>query len=209
MGSTSECGTSAEALGVIKASAVDVVLLDFDVGTEHGNDFISVARQAGYQGRFLIVAGSADVRNAAIALKLGASGVFLKSEPPDRLVQAIKLVADGGIWVDQTIIQRLADQLVDWYARPDAQGPRGPLDERERNVLLGILSGLTNRKIGDNMGLSESSVKNIVQRLFGKGHVKTRAQLVRVALEGSLGSAHEFLTRKQKETLNGIPPKSR
>ena len=74
---------SAEALEVLKGSTVDMVLLDFDVGTEHGNDFIAAARQAGYQGRFLIVAGSANVRNSAIALKLGASGIFLKSETPD------------------------------------------------------------------------------------------------------------------------------
>ena len=115
-----ECSTSAEALDVIRGSTVDVVLLDFDVGTEHGNDFISAARQAGYQGRFLIVAGSADVRNSAIALKLGVSGIFLKSESPDRLVQAIRLVGNGGIWVDQRIIQLLADQLIDRYPRVES-----------------------------------------------------------------------------------------
>ena len=148
-----ECGTSAEALELLKGSTVDLVLLDFDFGTEHGNDFISAARQAGYQGRFLIVAGSADVRNSAIALKLGASGIFLKSEAPDRLVQAIRLVGNGGIWIDQRIIQLLADQLVDQYARPDDQRSSGPLEDRERNVLLGILGGLANRKIGNNLGL--------------------------------------------------------
>jgi DNA-binding NarL/FixJ family response regulator len=100
-----ECGTSAEALEVLKSSAVDVILLDFEIGEEHGSDFIPAATEAGYSGRFLILAGSADVRNAAIALKLSASGIFLKSEPPDRLVQAIRRVRDGGIWVDQKIIR--------------------------------------------------------------------------------------------------------
>ena len=189
-----ECSTSAEALDVIRGSTVDVVLLDFDVGTEHGNDFISAARQAGYQGRFLIVAGSADVRNSAIALKLGVSGIFLKSESPDRLVQAIRLVGNGGIWVDQRIIQLLADQLIDRYPRVES-----PLEDRERNVLLGILGGLTNRKIGDNMGLTESSVKNVVQQLFRKAGVKTRSQLVRVALEGSLGAARRVVRRHPNE----------
>ena len=45
----------------LRRSSVDVVLVDFNFGTEHGNDFITAARQAGYAGRFLIVAGSADV----------------------------------------------------------------------------------------------------------------------------------------------------
>lgn len=186
---TGECGTSAEALEVLKSSTVDVVLLDFDVGTEPGNEFMSAARQAGYRGRFLIVAESADARNSAIALKLGASGIFLKSEAPGRLVRAIRLVGNGGIWVDRSIIQLLADQLIHRCPRLEDQRSSGPLEDCEQNVLLGIVGGLTNRKIGAKVGLSESSVKHIVQRLFGKAGVRTRGQLVRVALQGSLGAA--------------------
>jgi DNA-binding NarL/FixJ family response regulator len=187
-----EYGTSAEALELLKGSTVDVVLLDFDIGPEHGNDFISSARRAGYQGRFLIVAGSADVRNSAIALKLGASGIFLKSDTPERLLQAIRLVGTGGIWVDRKIIQLLVDQLINGHPVLEAQKFSGLLEDRERNVLQGIMGGLTNRKIGDNIGLSESNVKNIVQRLFGRAGVKRRSQLVRAALEGSLDGAQEF-----------------
>ena len=184
-----------------------MVLLDFDVGTEHGVDFISAALQAGYQGRFLIVAGSADVRNSAIALKRGASGIFLKSEAPNRLIQAIRLVASGGIWMDQTIVQLLAGHLIDRCFRLEDKKSIGPLETRERNVLLGILGGLTNRKIGDNMGLSESSVKNIVQRLFGRAGVKTRSQLVRVALEGSLDTAGELIRQSVHEMSKVSPNK--
>jgi DNA-binding NarL/FixJ family response regulator len=200
-----ECGASGEALEILKSSSVDLVLLDFNFGTEHGDDFISAARQAGYQGRFLIVAGAADVRNSAIALKRGASGIFLKSEAPDRLVQAIRLVGSGGIWVDQKIIQMLADQSINRWAQPPDQGSGDSLEPRERVALLGILEGLTNREIGRNMGISESSVKNIVQRLFGKAGVKTRGQLVRAALEGSLGAVQEFMERRP----NDMPKEAR
>jgi DNA-binding NarL/FixJ family response regulator len=202
------CGTSADALEILKGSMVDMVLLDFDIGAEHGNDFISAALKAGYQGRFLIVAGSVDVRNSAIALKLGASGIFLKSEAPNRLIQAIRLVESGVVWVDQTIVQLLADQLIDRSPRLENKRSIGPLETRERNVLLGILGGLTNRKIGDNMGLSESSVKNIVQRLFGRAGVKTRSQLVRAALEGSLDAAGALVKPPRNEMSKASPPKS-
>jgi two-component system nitrate/nitrite response regulator NarL len=198
-----ECGTSAEALETLNGSPVDVVLLDFNFGTEHGNDFISAARQAGYTGRFLIVAGAADARNSAIALKLGASGIFLKSESPQRLVQAIRLVGNGGSWVDQKIIQRLAGQVIDRYPRLDVQRSSdlsgGFMEDRERHVLQGIMGGLTNRKIGDNIGLSESNVKNVVQRLFGKAGVKRRSQLVRAALEGSLGAPQDLVKQPPNE----------
>lgn len=204
-----ECGTSAQALEALareagEGSTVDLVLLDFDIGTEHGNDFISAARQAGYQGRFLIVAGSADVQNSAIALKLGASGIFLKSDAPDRLVQAIRLVANDGIWVDKRIIQMLADQFIDRYPRFDEATAVGSLHGLERDVLLGIVEGYTNRRIGESLGLTESKVKNVVQRLFGRAGVKTRGQLVRAALEGSLGVAQELIKRHQDEAAG--PP---
>lgn len=180
------CGTSAEALEILNGSAVDVMLLEFDLGAEHGNSFIATARRAGYQGRFLIVAGAADVRNSALALKLGASGIFLKSDAPERLLQAIRTVANGEVWVDPRVIQLLAEQLIERDEQLEDQRYVIPLAARERKVLLGILGGLTNKKIGGKIGLAESSVKAILQGLFIKAGVRTRSQLVRAALEGSL-----------------------
>ena len=188
-----EYSTFAEALEVLRASEADIVLLDFELGAERASEFISGARQAGYRGHFLLVAGATDARSAAIALKNGASGIFLKSEAPERLLNALRLVAAGEVWVDPRVTQMLAEHLIAHYPLDD-QAPAGVLQERERNVLLGILAGLTNKKIGAGMGLSESSVKNIVQRLFGRAGVKTRSQLVRVALEGALGPTGSLLS---------------
>lgn len=180
-----ECGSSAEALKALEDSGIGLVLLDFDLGAERGNEFISAAREAGYRGSFLIVAGTADPKSVAIALKHGAAGIFLKSEAPERLVRAIQSIASGEVWIDPGVVQMLAERLTDPYLKFDEGTAANVSDDRERNVLLGILSGLTNKRIGENLGLSESSVKNVVQRLFGKAGVKTRGQLVRAALEGS------------------------
>jgi DNA-binding NarL/FixJ family response regulator len=179
-----DCTRASEALEILAASPVDVTLLDFDNANEGNDGFMSLARGQGYQGSFLIVTGDADARHTALAIRLGASGVFLKSEPPERLVQAIQVVANGAVWFDQRVIRCLADEPKD-----------GALSERERKVLLGILSGLTNRKIGNNLGLSESAVKSSVQQLFLKTGVRTRSQLVRAALEGSLGAASAIRQR--------------
>jgi DNA-binding NarL/FixJ family response regulator len=181
-----ECGTATEALGLLEDSKPDVILLDFEVGTERGTDFMSAAREANYQGNFLIVAGAPDVMKSALSLRVGASGIFLKSGLAERLLRAIKVVSDGGVWVDPKIIQLLADQLIDQCPAFGEGGRerRGTLpDERERDVLAGIVGGLSNRRIGDSLGLSESQVKNVIQRLFTKSGVRTRSQLVRAALE--------------------------
>jgi DNA-binding NarL/FixJ family response regulator len=195
-----ECGNCAEALGIMRHSSVDVVLLDFALGMERGDEFISAARRAGYRGRFLIVAGSADARDSAVALKLGASGVFSKSEAPDSLVQAIRLVANGQVWLDDRVIQLLSNHY--------DQKSGGLLTYREQKVLLGILGGLTNKNIADDMGISESSVKGIVQQLFYRAGVRKRSQLVRVALEGSLGAVGELTKAGRDATPNLGDPDS-
>jgi len=144
---------------------------------------MSTAISSGYQGRFLIIATRDDPHGAAIALKFGASGIFLKSEPLGRLVQAIHSIADGQVWVDAQIIRTFADRIAEQEA-PFVWGHlESQLDGRERQVLDGILGGLTNKKIGDGLGVSEATVKNTVQRLFRKTGVKTRSQLVRAVLE--------------------------
>jgi DNA-binding NarL/FixJ family response regulator len=195
-----ECGKPAEALEILGASPVDVVLLDFEHATEGGDGFMAVARRNGYEGRFLIVTGGADARDAALAIKLGASGIFLKSEAPDRLVKAITLVANGAAWLDQSIIQLLANQSVDRPPQRNDSKSGNLLSDREQKVLLGILGGLTNKKIGDNLGLSEGSVKASVQQLFYRTGVRTRSQLVRAALEGSLGTAKAFIRSSRNAT---------
>jgi two-component system, NarL family, nitrate/nitrite response regulator NarL len=189
-----ECGNATEAVEILNGSSVDIVLSDLDLRTERGDDLISAARRAGYTGRFLIVAGAASAMDLAGAIKLGASGIFLKSDALDRLVQAIRLVASDAVWIDQKVIQLLADRLVDLPHLDDRMSRNG-LTDREEKVLLGILGGLTNRKIGDNIGVPESAVKGIVQRLFRKAGVRKRGQLVRVALESSLSEARALATR--------------
>jgi DNA-binding NarL/FixJ family response regulator len=195
-----ECSTATEAVEMLNGSSVDIVVADLDLRTERGDDLISAARRAGYKGRFLIVAGTASAKELAATIKLGASGIFLKSDALDRLVQAIRLVASDAVWVDQKVIQLLADRLVD-LPQLDDRMYRNGLTDREEKVLLGILGGLTNRKIGENIGVPESAVKGVVQQLFRKAGVRKRGQLVRVALESSLCEAR-VLAKRAKTVIS-------
>lgn len=198
-----ECGSSPEALEILSACQADVLLFDFDFGADCASAFLSAARAAGYQGHFLMIAGRAVAESVALALKLGASGIFAKSEAPDRLVEAIRLVAAGSVWVDPAMIQLLADQCVNQPARPADQKSGDFLEERQHKVLVGILGGLTNKQIGADMGLSEGIVKNVLQGLFFKSGVRTRSQLVRLALEGSLGDFSQVVKRSTKTIPTG------
>jgi len=168
-----ECATPPETLKKLSGAEVDVLLVDFGIAKE----FIPCARKAGYHGKFLVVAREIDARSSAIVLKCGASGIFLESDCSARLMQAIRLVASGEAWVDQKVIQLLADRYPNYEDRW-----WGAQTQREQAVLKGIVDGLSNREIGANIGMSLSTVKAVVQQLFKKAGVRTRSQLVRIAL---------------------------
>jgi two-component system nitrate/nitrite response regulator NarL len=171
----SQCSSSPEALKAVKESDVDVVLVDLNIAKE----FIPVAHKGRYAGKSLVVARTFDATDSATVLRYGASGIFLESDSASRLMQAIRLVASGEAWIDQRVIQLLADR----FPQYDAHLLRS-LTDREQTVLHGVVDGMSNRKIGDQLGVSESSVKATVQQLFTKAGVRTRSQLVRIALEG-------------------------
>lgn len=179
------CGTAAEALELLERTEVDLVLLDFDLGDDHGSQFISAARRAGYRGKVLMVTAGMTASESSVALKLGASGIFLKHNSPNSLAQAIRMVASGEMWVDQRVIHLLADGV------PQQEEPRlaKVLTEREQQVLRGLFEGRTNKEIAAELAVSESAIKATLQQLFQKTRVRTRSQLVRIALESSLVTA--------------------
>ena len=176
-----QCGTATEGIEVLSRSDVDVVLLDFDLGDEHGNRFIASARQSGYTGRILMVTAGMGAKESSAALKLGASGILLKnSTSASTLANAIRLVAQGELWVDQKVIQQMADALQD-----DQQRLPRTFTQREDQVLRGVFEGLKNKEIAANIGVSVDLVKARLKQLFLKTGARTRSQLVLIALQES------------------------
>jgi two-component system, NarL family, nitrate/nitrite response regulator NarL len=173
------CASAGEAIDILRQKPIDLVLLDFDLGNEDGFQFIERARQSGFQGRVLMVtAGMADAESVQ-ALRMRVGGIFPKHSSPRLLAQAIRKVMAGETWLDQDSIQ----VLVDAAKQPERLRYKRPFTERESQVLRGVLEGLSNKEIGVRLGISESSVKAALQQLFQKTGVRTRSQLVRIALE--------------------------
>ena len=95
----------------------------------------------------------------------------------DRAEIAALVEADAHVWTDMA---SQIDQRLRQTRPPDAIAP---LTVRQQRVLRGIFDGLTNKQIAAQVGATEPAVKATLQQLFRKAHVRTRAQLVRVALE--------------------------
>ena len=179
------CGGVSEALEVLVQSPVDVVLLDFELEEDTGTRFISAAIRAGYRGRILMVTAGMTPPDVSVARRLGVSGIFLKHNPPNSLLDAIRVVADGGEWIDPKIS---AEGAAMGGAKSAGSANLTP---REQKVLRGICEGLSNKEMAHLIGVSQSSIKATLQHLFDKMGVRTRGQLVRIAIERSLETAQQ------------------
>jgi DNA-binding CsgD family transcriptional regulator len=112
---------------------------------------------------------------------LGKRGVDLNKKEIAALLET-----DPRLWSRMAILIDRRLLKVSPPSQREAQSNHKPLTERQHHVLRGIFEGLTNKEIGADLGVSESAVKATVQLLFRAMRVRTRAQLVSVAIEDSL-----------------------
>jgi len=174
------CGTVAEALQILRRSPADMVLLDYDLGNERGWQFFDAAANIGFEGRVLVVTAWVGDNEARRLLRLGAAGIFSKESPLVALAGAIRSVARGDLWLDEPYLSMRARLTTPGPEQPTSAEP---LTQNERKVLRLVLEGLSNKEIAWRLSISESYVKAILQQLFQQTGVRTRGQLVRVALE--------------------------
>lgn len=168
----------ANALDAILTTRPDLVLLDVDLGSERAIDFLYAARQAGVTARVLVVTAGISDAEAVALIREGVAGIFHKHSPPQELCSAVRKVAAGDVCLEPRYLKGVF-QTID---RNSVQ-TSPTLSDRELVVLRFLLRGLANKEIGDRIGLSESSVKSVLRGLFDKLGVRTRSQLVKIALE--------------------------
>ena len=171
-----ECATVEEGLNHLRTDNADVVLLDINLGLQQGGAFLNLAWEQGFQGRVLVVTAGVSKIEAARLLERGCSGIILKHERPQLLVERIR-----------EVMQEPAGQPPKpadlGQFDPSGQADTRPFTPRERQILRSVFSGKSNKEIAHDMNISESLVKAVLQQLFAKTGVRTRSQLVRTAIE--------------------------
>jgi two-component system nitrate/nitrite response regulator NarL len=170
-------GAIPAALADLARLAVDVLILDYDLGDDTALTVVRALQARGSPTRVVLVTAGLPTQDALELIRLGIFGIFHKQQAPDELLRTIHGVAEGKVLIDQQYLQRLVAATV----RPAAERPR--LTERDRQVLRHLLEGLSNKEIAAQLGVSEGAIKASLQQLFAKTGVRTRSHLVRVALE--------------------------
>lgn len=184
LGSEPEFEVSGQAASVAAAltepacTSADVVLLDVDLGTERAIDFVSRARATGFHGKILVVTAGMSDQEALQLVQGGVSGILHKQNSTEVLQSAIRQVARGEVWLEKAYLGPLF-RAVDRTKAPK----RTILTERDKTVLRYLLQGLTNREMAAQLEISEGAVKGSLRHVCEKLAVRTRTQLVKVALE--------------------------
>jgi DNA-binding NarL/FixJ family response regulator len=189
-----EAGDGSEILSLLERSAPDVLLLDLKLPVVDGLDVLrhfqihdEAASRSASAPRILILTASEDEEELAQAMKLGASGVVLKTTPTELLMQAIRKVAGGEVWLDgrvtASVIRNLADaRFPGSRNRDDASG----LTPREREIAALVGQGYKYREIAEMLSISEQTVKNHLRNMFHKLGVSDRLQLALYAIHHNL-----------------------
>ena len=178
-----------EAVAAARTSRPDVVLMDIRMPGTDG--IAATAALAGPEAvdptKVLILTTFDDDELVYAALRAGASGFLLKDTPPDQLVHAIRVVADGQALLAPTVTRRLLDRFAVQPAGDQAGvAALDMLTAREREVLLLVAGGLSNAEIAERLVIGETTVKTHVGRVLAKLGLRDRVQAVVLAYESGL-----------------------
>ncbi|MFB3115703.1 MAG: response regulator [Nitrospirales bacterium] len=152
-----------------------IVLMDLRLPDGSGVDACRAILEACPNTRILFLTSYRDEDSMLAAILAGASGYLLKEVSPDRLIQAIELVADGHSILDHEVIKKVKS-WVQKKTQPSTQAKKWDLSPQQFRVLEQVAEGKTNKEIGRVLGLSDKTVRNYLATIFEKLQITRRSQ---------------------------------
>lgn len=168
-----EAKNGAEAVDIVRRALPDIVLLDIRMPEMDGLTTLSRLRMEHPQLKVLILSTYDNPTYVARAVALGANGYVLKSSSRDELISAVRKTASGEDAWTRDELRRVTGALA--TPRMSAESDV-PLTQRESEVLRQLAHGLTNKEIGQALGISYETVKEHVQHILRKIGVNDRTQ---------------------------------
>lgn len=163
-----EAGSVAEAIRRAELMKPDVALVDLRLPDGTGIDIIRELRERVASVRPIVLTSFDDDDALAEALDAGAKAYLLKSVRGAEITEVIRAVADGRVLLDERTVTR---------RRADHDDPTADLTPSERKVLELVGDGLSNREIGEKLGVAEKTVKNHITSMLAKMGMQRRTQV--------------------------------
>ncbi len=186
-----EAADGAEAIAAAEELAPDVILMDVRMPNVDGLEATRRLLEGKDEGPRVLILTTFDLDEYVYeALKVGASGFLLKDTPPEQLVEAIHVVANGDALLSPVITRRVIEEFVrrppDSVRKPSAE--LAELTPRELEILRFVARGLSNAEIAKEAFVSETTVKTHVAHILLKLRLRDRVQAVVFAYENGVVS---------------------
>jgi NarL family two-component system response regulator LiaR len=182
-----EAADGVEAVDRAHALQPDVILLDLVMPRKGGLEAIVEIKEKNPDARILVLTSFAEDDKVFPAIKAGAMGYLLKDSSARELVQAIRDVYQGEPAMHPSIARKLMREL-QRPPEPDMPRTEEPLSGREVEVLTLVARGLSNQEIGDELFISERTVRTHVGNILDKLHLANRTQAALYALREGLAT---------------------
>jgi len=169
-----------ETLAIVKEQAPDVLVLDLFMPEGDGFEVLRTLDRAGSRVSAVVLTGSDSELDYAQVVKLGARGLVLKSDGPEKLFAAIRNVANGELAFSDELAQQVLSTMT--AESKSSANTMGRLSTRERQIAYHVARGMKNKDIGEALAISENTVKRHLQSIFTKTGARDRLELAVLAL---------------------------
>ncbi len=175
-----EAGDADQALREVERHRPNVAIVDIRLPGRNGLEVCKEIRQNYPDTRVVILTSQADDDFIVEALRVGASGYVLKQVGGDELIRAVLAASRGETALDPQTAARVVARLSDLESKAEADVFRD-LSPRERDVLLLVAEGQSNKEIGAALNLSDNTVRNYISNMLGKLNLSNRVELAAFA----------------------------
>ena len=169
------CASAEEAWQRLPVTAPEVVLVDIHLPGRNGIECVAKLKSLLPQTQVIMLTIEEDSEQVFESLKAGANGYLVKSVAPEKILQAISEVHDGGA----PMSSHIARSVVSAFRQPPAtRNPELCLSPREEEVLRFLAKGHRSKEIAEELGVSIGTVNTYVRHIYEKLHVRSRAEAV-------------------------------
>lgn len=178
-----EAGSGREAVELVRAVEMDVLLLDLSMPGQSGIDAMAMIRAKAPDVAVLVLSGYPEEQYAINLLRHGASGYLNKECEPLQIVDAIRTVASGRRYLSPVVAELIAQQMGPIRKR---EQPHECLSDREFQIFLKLAKGDAVRQIGNDLSLSPKTVSTYRTRIMEKMELVSNSELTYYALKNRL-----------------------
>lgn len=173
-----EASSGPEALKCCKDQSLDVIVMDINMPDQSGLEALRAIRSECGEIPALFFSMYEELPVLHQALKSGAKGYITKSCPPDILVEAVRAVASGQVYIQKEIAEKIA------VSRPESlESTLNNMSQRESEIFIMLAKGMSHKAIANQLSITNKTVANYVAILKGKLGISSSAEFVYLAIE--------------------------